>query len=128
MRCPPPLLRLRSAGRGRGGGPRLRRPLSTLGTGGGERKHAFRGGELGVDVMRHRYHGASHQLLGIVVAGIVPTNVAELAIHSEPSRELLHDATLQLFGRQYLQIFRWTASAALPFLRGRVLSAERDQN
>src|ERR1039458_6607093 len=64
----------------------------------------------------HRDHGASHQLLGIVVAGIVPTNVAELAIHSEPSRELLHDATLQLFGRQYLQIFRWTASAALPFL------------
>src|ERR1035438_1597961 len=98
MRCPISLLRLRSAGRGRGGRHRFRRRLPTMASEAGHVNLAFRGGELGVDAMRHRDHGASHEFLGIVVAGIVPTNVAELAIHSEPSSELLHDASLQLFG------------------------------
>src|ERR1017187_4881354 len=128
MRCPPPLLRLRSAGRGWRGRHRFRRRLSTMASEAGHINFALGLRELGVDVMRHGDHGTSHEFLGIIVAGVVPTNVAELAILSERSSELLHDASLQLFGRQYLQVLRRAASAAFPLLRGGVLGAERNQN
>src|ERR1017187_5453043 len=122
------LLRLRSTGRRNGGRHRLRRRLPAMAGEAGHIDFAFGNGKLGVDVMRHGDHRASLQLLGILVAGEVPTYVAELAILSERSSELLHDASLQLFGRQYFQILRWAASAAFLLLRGGILGTERDQN
>src|ERR1035441_4761285 len=88
---------------------------------------AFGRGKLRVDVMRYGDHRASLYLLRIIVAGEVPSYMAELAVLSERPSELLHDASLQLFGRQYFQVLRWPASAAFLLLRGRVLGAERDQ-
>ena len=89
---------------------------------------AFDGGELGVEVMRHGDHGASLDFLRVLVAGEIPSHVAELAILSERPSELLHDARLQLLGRQYFQVLRRAASTTFPLLRRRVLGAKRNQN
>src|ERR1017187_7022912 len=53
-------------------------------------------GELRVDVVDHFHHAARHQLLGVLVAGILALNVAEIAPLTESAAHRTHHGTFIL--------------------------------
>ena len=73
--------------------------------------------ELRIDVVYHFHHHARHQLLGILVAGIVTLNVAEIAPLTESSLHAPHHRTYLVF-LQNFQILMRRLWAACPTLFG----------
>src|ERR1035441_1850080 len=69
--------------------------------------------ELRVDVVDHFHHAARHQLLGVLVAGIVALNVAEIAPLTESAAHRTHHGTFVLSLEDFQVLGRAAASPTL---------------